>query len=338
MDLNVTGGNASCPIDTRVESVLVPILYMLVLVVSLPGNCLSIYVALQRRTELGVYLFNLSLADLLYTLTLPLWIDFSLSDDNWRAGIVLCKICSFLTYTNLYASAGFLCCISFVRFLGVVYPLRFLQIRTVRAAVVISLVVWVFQSATHVLLLIKDETYIDDNMHVLCYDIYPLERWKAHLNYVHVAFGFVFPLVLLLAFHRGICNAIRGNRATRAHEKRRAKKLMLSITLSFVLCFAPYHAVLLVRSVREPDDCCFARSIFKAYKLSVALTTLNCLSDPVLYCFVSESVRDDMLPFSFLLGRRRKPKLAARTGLGAILAPQKDITAREAPLIVLKIC
>lgn len=35
--------------------------------------------------------------------------------------------------------------------------------------------------------------------------------------------------------------------------------------------------------------------IFNYYQLSLLLTTLNCLADPALYCFVSESARHSLL-------------------------------------------
>lgn len=38
------------------------------------------------------------------------------------------------------------------------------------------------------------------------------------------------------------------------------------------------------------SDCCFP-GIFNYYHLSLLLTSLNCLADPALYCFVSESAR-----------------------------------------------
>ncbi|XP_010789498.1 ovarian cancer G-protein coupled receptor 1-like [Notothenia coriiceps] len=38
-------------------------------------------------------------------------------------------------------------------------------------------------------------------------------------------------------------------------------------------------------------DCNFIIGIFNYYHLSLLLTSLNCVADPALYCFVSESAR-----------------------------------------------
>ncbi|XP_041070825.1 ovarian cancer G-protein coupled receptor 1-like [Carcharodon carcharias] len=299
-----------CSIHHSIDQWLFPTVYILVFLLGLPINCIALYTAykqVRRKNELGVYLFNLTLADLLYILTLPFWIDFTVHDDDWRAGTEMCQICSFLTYTNLYASTAFLCCISFVRYLGVVHPLRVAGARTMRAAITISCIVWASQSASNLELLIRPEIANDSNHHRLCYDIYPIEPWKAKLNYFRITFGFLLPLTLILVFHCRIYCSLRDNIATLNHEKRRAMQLMLAITVGFTICFTPYHIMLLVRNIME-KTCSIVNYTFVPYRLSVALVCLNCILDPVLYCFVSETARRDIL----LLTLRRKEKRTSR--------------------------
>ncbi|XP_038678126.1 ovarian cancer G-protein coupled receptor 1-like isoform X1 [Scyliorhinus canicula] len=297
--------NESCFVQHSINLWIFPSVYILIFCLGLPVNCVALYAAykqVKRKNELGVYLFNLTLADLLYILTLPFWIDFAVHNDDWRAGNTMCQICSFLTQTNLYASSVFLCCISFDRYLGVVHPLQMPRVRTMRAAILISCVVWASQTAFNLELLIETEVDKDTDRHILCYDIYPIESWKAKLNYFRITFGFLIPLVLIIAFHCRIYNALRGNMATLQHEKRRAAQLMLGITVGFTVCFTPFHAMLLVRSIME-KNCDVANSIFIPYRLSIALVSLNCILDPVLYCFVSEISRKDILLFTL---RRRE--------------------------------
>lgn len=86
----------------------------------------------RQRNELGVYLINLSVADLLYIITLPLWIDYFLHHDNWIHGQESCKLFGFIFYTNIYVSIAFLCCISLDRYLAVAYPLRFAKVRRIK--------------------------------------------------------------------------------------------------------------------------------------------------------------------------------------------------------------
>lgn len=86
----------------------------------------------RQRNELGIYLINLSVADLLYITTLPLWIDYFLQHDDWIHGQESCKLFGFIFYTNIYVSIAFLCCISLDRYLAVAYPLRFAKVRRIK--------------------------------------------------------------------------------------------------------------------------------------------------------------------------------------------------------------
>lgn len=92
----------------------------------------SLLLQVRQRNELGVYLINLSVADLLYIITLPLWIDYFLHHDNWIHGQESCKLFGFIFYTNIYVSIAFLCCISLDRYLAVAYPLRFAKVRRIK--------------------------------------------------------------------------------------------------------------------------------------------------------------------------------------------------------------
>lgn len=86
----------------------------------------------RQRNELGIYLMNLSVADLLYITTLPLWIDYFLQHDDWIHGQESCKLFGFIFYTNIYVSIAFLCCISLDRYLAVAFPLRFAKVRRIK--------------------------------------------------------------------------------------------------------------------------------------------------------------------------------------------------------------
>ncbi|XP_041132481.1 G-protein coupled receptor 4-like [Polyodon spathula] len=266
--------------------------------ISIPTNSLSLYVSykhMKRGNELGIYLFNLSVADLLYTLTLPLWVDYSMHHDNWTHGPHLCKLCSFLMYTNFYTSAAFLCCISIDRYLAVVYPLRFYVLRKVRTAVYVSGLIWAIELSSNIIILWSEETHNDNLSHVLCYDKYPLEEWKAKLNYWRFFIGFLLPAVLMIFCCQRIYKAIKSNIATQDHDKIKIKKLLLSIVVAFLICFSPYHVVMLIRSIIEPHMCEVAKRLFVPYKITLALSSFNCIADPFLYSFVSEGARTDML-------------------------------------------
>ncbi|KAM3918949.1 psychosine receptor [Leptodactylus fuscus] len=291
--------SSDCYLKHDLDQYLFPTTYILVFVLSVPANCISLYVSYQqviKENELGIYLFNLSLSDLFYALTFPLWIDFSLQHDNWRFSAWLCSLSAYSLHTNLYCSAGFLICISMDRYLAVVYPLKFQHLRTRKMAICISLGVWTVQSASNVIILVKDETFnntYNNTRDLFCYDIFPMEKWKAYFSLLNVSVGHILPLLIMIFCYYRIFVAVQENQATIDKDKQKIKQLLLIIVIMFTLCFTPYHVVLLIRSIWEPGNCDFAKTIFVPYKLTLALSSINCLADPLLYCFMSEAGRAD---------------------------------------------
>ncbi|XP_022361274.1 ovarian cancer G-protein coupled receptor 1 [Enhydra lutris kenyoni] len=294
---NATAENTSlCSIDHTIHQTLAPVVYVAVLVVGFPANCLSLYfgyLQIKARNELGVYLCNLTVADLFYICSLPFWLQYVLQHDNWSHGDLSCRVCGILLYENIYISVGFLCCISIDRYLAVAHPFRFHQFRTLKAAVAVSVLIWVKELLTSVYFFLHKEVVEDGDRHRVCFEHYPLEPRQRGINHYRFLVGFLFPLCLLLASYRGILRAVRRSHGTQKSRKDQIQRLVLSTVVIFLACFLPYHALLLVRSLWEAS-CQFARAVFNAYHFSLLLTSFNCVADPVLYCFVSESTHRDL--------------------------------------------
>ncbi|XP_016009672.1 ovarian cancer G-protein coupled receptor 1 isoform X1 [Rousettus aegyptiacus] len=295
---NVTADNSSlsCAIDHTIHQTLAPVVYVTVLVVGFPANCLSLYfgyLQIKARNELGVYLCNLTVADLLYICSLPFWLQYVLQHDDWAYGDLSCQVCGILLYENIYISVGFLCCISIDRYLAVAHPFRFHQFRTLKAAAGVSVVIWAKELLASVYFLLQTEVVEDENRHRVCFEHYPLRPWQRSINYYRFLVGFLFPLGLLLASYRGILRAVHRSHGTQKSRKDQIRRLVLSTAVIFLVCFLPYHVLLLVRSLWE-SSCDFAKGVFNAYHFSLLLTSFNCVADPVLYCFVSETTHRDL--------------------------------------------
>uniref|UniRef100_A0A8C9NSC5 G-protein coupled receptors family 1 profile domain-containing protein n=1 Tax=Serinus canaria TaxID=9135 RepID=A0A8C9NSC5_SERCA len=84
-----------CLPTNPVQFVLVPVIYCLVLCVGLPGNLVALLVFLQSgkvRKAIRIYLINLTLADILFNLTLPLWIHYYLAGGDWLLSEATCPL------------------------------------------------------------------------------------------------------------------------------------------------------------------------------------------------------------------------------------------------------
>ncbi|XP_028817932.1 G-protein coupled receptor 4 [Denticeps clupeoides] len=329
----------SCYVDSDIDQFFHPTLYIIVIVLGLPTNCMALwaaYLQVRQKNELGVYLINLSVADLLYIATLPLWIDYFLHHDNWVHGQESCKLFGFIFYTNIYVSIAFLCCISVDRYLAVAHPLKFAKVRRVKTAVLVSSVVWLIEVVANSAPLFHDELFTDAFNHTLCFEKYPMQEWVAGMNLYRTFLGFLTPWGIMLAGYRGILQAVRGNVSTEQQEKAKIKRLALSLIFIVLLCFAPYHVLLLWRTMlflHKPCDCGGEETLFPAYHVTLALTSLNCVADPILYCFVNEGARHDIgRALAGLMSVFSKGSVAADVLTAASVTVETPLSTKKAGL------
>ncbi|XP_026534926.1 psychosine receptor [Notechis scutatus] len=292
--------NLNCTFNDKLDSKLFPFFYSILMIISIPANLLSLYISycqIQKKNELGIYLFCLSLADLLYTMTLPLWIYYAQNGDDWTFSLQLCRLSAFLQYLNYYTSSGFLTCISLDRYLAIVHPFRFQSLRSRKYALLMSFLVWAFEIMSNIQILYRTDFYYEvanKTRHISCYDTYPLQQWQAYFNYYRICVGYSFPLAVMIFCYLKIYQAVKHNQATQDCDKKKINHLLLGIIITFFLCFTPYHIILLLRSILEPQNCYFTSYLFVPYRITTALTSINCIADPILYCFVNETGRADI--------------------------------------------
>ncbi|XP_030634491.1 G-protein coupled receptor 4 [Chanos chanos] len=327
-----------CNVDSNIDQFFQPTLYIIVIVLGFPTNCVALwaaYMQVKQKNELGIYLMNLSVADLLYITTLPLWIDYFLHHDNWIHGQESCKLFGFIFYTNIYVSIAFLCCISVDRYLAVAHPLKFTKVRRIKTALVVSCMVWVMEVVANSAPLFHDELFKDRFNHTFCFEKYPMQEWVAGMNLYRTFLGFLAPWGVMLMAYRGILRAVRGNISTEQQEKAKIKRLALSLILIVLLCFAPYHVLLLWRSMlflSNPCDCSMEETLFAAYHITLALTSLNCVADPILYCFVNEGARNDVSrAFATVLAVFNRGQ-ATETLMGASITAETPLASKKSGL------
>ncbi|KAM8853767.1 G protein-coupled receptor 184 [Synchiropus picturatus] len=268
-----------------------------------------IWQQVRKKNVLGIYLLNLALSDLLFIVTLPFWINYYNMDHNWKLGVPLCSVVGFFFYSNMYISIYLLCCISVDRCLVVMFPLRSKTQRTARLAWAQCAAVYTLVVVSHIFVLVFDnlpDAHDDTKANDRCYETYPMERPVATFNVVRVCLGFFLPLMVLALSYWKILARVGQSPGMSAPVKRKVRLLSCGVIAIFSICFAPYHVLLLARSLaffRSEDTapggsyCQFEHTLHFPFSCSLALSTLNCVVDPVLYVLVSNGVREDMKQF-----------------------------------------
>ena len=302
------GGNSSgiapCPLQYEQARVTMVVLYSVVFIVGFPANLLTVWFTwrqVRRKNVLGVYLWSLSVCDLIYLSTLPLWTLYVNNGHRWTWGSVTCKVTGFVFYTNMYISIVLLCCVSADRYVAVRYALESRGLRRQRLAAGIAATVVATVMAAHVpVFVMREGNATGHRQQERCFEPdHRPSRVVTAFNYARFFLGFLAPLALLTVSNCGVMRAVRDSHSLHPGQKRRVRWLAVAVVALFLVCFAPYHLILLTRAAfshlaRGGGECDFSQWIYVPYNVSLGLSTLNSACNPLLYVLSSGDAREEL--------------------------------------------
>ncbi|KAM4677587.1 P2Y purinoceptor 6-like [Discoglossus pictus] len=295
-----------CQLDESYKHIFLPTCYLFTFLLSLGLNSVVLTRCLRRPWNSSlIYMFNLALSDLMYSLSLPFLIASYISRDRWLFGDPMCRLVRFLFYFNLYCSIFFLTCISFHRYLGICHPMRSMRLESMRWVRATCLLVWtlVFAMTSPILLFARTgplEGYDDE---VTCWDDAldsDLHRYMPYGMFLHVA-GFFLPFSLTAWCYsrvvRTLCRTIRGGvvpgPVPGVAQRRKSIRTIVTITLLFALCFLPFHLTrtlfLALRAGGAALGGCRALGVMAVcYKVTRPLASANAFLNALLYFLTKE--------------------------------------------------
>lgn len=298
------GSGALCPVDTAFAQRFLPTVYLAVIPLGLVGNGLGLWhlctgPRLGARHPLGLLVGNLGLADLLYVSTLPFLVSYYLRGRVWLFGQGWCRITRGLFHLNLYASIGFLTCISVHRYLGIVHPLKARgRCQGATSSAWLSTMVWVWVIAQ----VAPDFAFSKmDDMGTRCHDTTRHENLGVYLPYTAAITmtGFVIPFLIIIGCYCHVVVVLCRNDTVDPHLRRRSIRLVILVMVLFSICFLPYHIFrnlnLLSRGWQLQGSCTQAlKNIYVSYQVTRGLASFNSALNPLLYVMTSEDCMSRM--------------------------------------------
>ncbi|XP_023677766.1 C-X-C chemokine receptor type 4-like [Paramormyrops kingsleyae] len=273
------------------QRIFLPTVYGIIFLLGIIGNGLVVVVMgyqKKSRTMTDKYRLHLSVADLLFVLTLPFWAVDAAS--SWYFGSFLCVTVHMIYTVNLYSSVLILAFISLDRYLAVVHATNSQTPRKILVEKVIYVGVWLPAALLTVpdLMFAKSQ---DMDSRVICDRVYPLETlttWMAAFHFQHILVGFVLPgLIILTCYCIIICKLSRGSKV---QQKRKALKTTVILIVCFFGCWLPYctgifvDALVLLKVI--PHSCDLDESLAKWIPITEALAYFHCCLNPILYAFL----------------------------------------------------
>lgn len=297
---NVTNSLYNCSLPFGNDRLPLLILYSTVFIVGVPANLVTIcltFLEVKKKNVLGVYLLSLSVCDLMYLGTLPTWAIYIYSGHHWHLGPLACKITGYIFFSNMYVSIYLLCCVSADRYIAVAYSLESRSLRKMKWAVIVILVVVVMVALTHIPVFTMEEGETEANHEKRCFEPGQNTGMVTAFNYARFVAGFLVPLCILLVTNRAILSMVQASGGLSSEQKIKVRYLVLAVILLFLICFAPYHIILLLRAVSfhfSEKSCKFEVSIYLPYNIFLGLSTLNSAMNPILYVLASDNMRKEI--------------------------------------------
>ncbi|XP_013908144.1 PREDICTED: probable G-protein coupled receptor 132 [Thamnophis sirtalis] len=276
------------------------VVYSFIFAIGLPANCLTAFVTLVqicKKNITAIYLFGLSLCNIMYLSTLPLWIIYVQNDHYWTMGKLSCRVTSYIFFCNIYISILLLCCISIDHYKAVVRALesRGKCFRSQRTATIVTVAFFSITAAIYCPVFFN--TSIQEKNTNTCFET-PLNNNLALYNISRFFVGFLVPLGVLLFTNYRIFQSIKTSCSLNPDQKAKVRNVAIAIISVFVLCFAPYHFVLLVRAIiffRHQDQVCtFEKNIYTTSVIFLCFSTAKSIADPFIYVLAGENVRREM--------------------------------------------
>ncbi|XP_041940138.1 C-X-C chemokine receptor type 4b [Alosa sapidissima] len=274
------------------QKIFLPIVYGIIFVLGIVGNGLVIVVMGYQKKSSNMtdkYRVHLSVADMLFVLSLPFWaVDVA---SSWYFGGFLCVAVHMIYTVNLYSSVLILAFISLDRYLAVVKATNSLSTRKLLAERIIYIGVWLPAA----LLTVPDLVFAraeERGSRTFCERVYPLEGnviWMAVFRFQQILVGFVLPgLIIFTCYYIIISRLSQGSKGQTL--KRKALKTTVILIVCFFFCWLPYCIGIFVDTLSQLNviggNCGLMQGLQKWIPISEVLAYFHCCLNPILYAFL----------------------------------------------------
>ncbi|XP_004910574.2 hydroxycarboxylic acid receptor 2 [Xenopus tropicalis] len=286
-----------CNFEVRFLSYLLPPVLILVFVLGSLFNGLSLWIFCFHNKSWKastVWLFNLALADFLLMVCLPFRTDYYLRHKHWQYGDIPCRLVLFVLSMSRSGSIFFLTLVATDRYFRVVHPHHRINSVSTMCAAGIACVVWLITIAGSVFILTKRREFSGGSEGLLACESFAicLDYSEKQHDYIYLVQFFV-PLATVAFCSCRVILRLRQRNLDRHAKIKRAVQCMVLVGMAFCFCFLPSVStrIEMLRLLDSPQwqDCNIYRGADTAFYISICLTYMNSMCNPLLYYFSSPS-------------------------------------------------
>ncbi len=273
------------------------IFYMLIICISLPGNCFLLWVVLKKvglSSSADCLLLHLTVSDLIFTFTLVPWTVNHIW--GWIFGNLACKLFTWCIFLGLYSYMMFLTVMTVHRYVAVVYPVFASSVGT-RSRIythISSAVAWVISVGFSLPEMIFSGT-VDGPDAVFCVPNYNSMFVELFGYFTQIILFFLLPFLVIVFCHTRMGFSIL---QSRIRSRNHTVCIILSIAVGFFICWAPYNIFLFLFSLRSLGVFALRESVLEIiYCFTHVLAYSHCCLNPLVHIFGGKKFRN-YLPWS----------------------------------------
>lgn len=284
----------------RILPIILVILYGIVFVTGLLGNCLVIYVVTmfsKMKTVTNMYIVNLAVADLLFLLSMPFLMITTILG-HWSFGYGMCKLYMILVSINYFTGIFTLTVMSADRYMAVCHPVQSVTLRTPKLSFILCVMIWLVSILIMMPTFLYSKTVRSPGRRgETCTISWPSNQLipgnKAFVWYCFFL-SYTIPMSLISFFYLMVIIRLKSvGPANKSKEKkkshRRVTRMVLTVVGVYMMLWLPYWVfqVTLILGERRRLEL-WEVLLFNA---CTVLTFSNSMMNPLLYNFLSDNFR-----------------------------------------------
>uniref|UniRef100_A0A8C6Q9T7 C-C motif chemokine receptor 9 n=1 Tax=Nannospalax galili TaxID=1026970 RepID=A0A8C6Q9T7_NANGA len=278
-----------------------PPIYWLVFIVGTLGNSLVILVywyCTRVKTMTDMFLLNLAIADLLFLATLPFWAIAAAG--QWTFQTFMCKIVNGMYKMNFYSCVLLIMCISVDRYIAIVQATKAQTWRQKRLlySKVVCVTIWVMAAVLCTPEILYSQISGESGIAV-CTMVYPKDestKLKSAILILKAILGFFLPFVVMACCYTIIIHTLVQAKKSSKHK---ALKVTITVLTVFIMSQFPYNCILVVQAIDAHtmfiSSCTISTNIDICFQVTQTIAFFHSCLNPVLYVFVGERFRRDLV-------------------------------------------
>lgn len=282
--------------------------YIAICCFSFFGNGMLLY-ALARFEDLKrvtmLFLLCLAFFDLLFTMTLPFWAVDHLNE--WIFGGTACKILTGAYFVGMYGSLILLTAMTVDCFFFIVVRSQwFTRTRRLNCAKVAFAGSWIISISACLKDALSSKVRVVDSIHV-CDSTHSEDDQAGY--YTQLVMLFAIPLLIIILCYGKILHTIMSSLGQRRYK---TLLVVLLIIMAFVICWGPYHIVIIVMSYHNTRNCEQKTQLQQIFVICRIFAYFHCCINPLLFLIRGKS-RKILSKFLFCQAQQRCAELSDRS-------------------------